>query len=77
MEYLKSTGERFKILVMPDHPTPCAIRTHSHENVPFAIYDSENPLSQGIESFTEDNALKTGFYIPDGHNLIEKLFIEK
>ena len=75
MEYLKSTGERFKILVMPDHPTPCAIRTHSHENVPFAIYDSENPLSQGIESFTEDNALKSGFYIPDGHNLLEKLFI--
>lgn len=77
MEYLKSTGERFKVLVMPDHPTPCSIRTHSHENVPFAIYDSENILSQGIESFTEDNALKTGFYIPDGHNLIEKLFIEK
>lgn len=75
MEYLKSTGESFKILVMPDHPTPCAIRTHSHENVPFAIYDSTKLLSQGIDSFTEDNALKSGFYIPDGHNLLEKLFI--
>lgn len=77
MEYLKNTGEDFKVLIMPDHPTPCAIRTHSHENVPFAIYDSTKCMSQGIESYSEDNALKTGFYIPDGHNLLEKLFIEK
>lgn len=77
MDYLKSTGEDFKILVMPDHPTPCAIRTHSHENVPFAIYDSSMPLNQGIDSFTEDNALKTGFYIPDGYNLLANLFINK
>ncbi len=77
MEYLKSTGEDYKILVMPDHPTPCAIRTHSHENVPFAIFDSRKVLNQGIDRFTEDNALKVGFYIPDGHNLLEELFIEK
>ena len=77
MEYLKSTGEDFKVLIMPDHPTPCVIRTHSHENVPFAIYDSSKPLSQGIDKYTEDNALKSGFYIPDGYNLLEKLFIEK
>ncbi len=76
MEYLKSTGEAFRVLVMPDHPTPCAIRTHSHENVPFAIYDSTNPISQGIDSFSEDNALKSGYYIPNGHNLLEKLFIK-
>ncbi len=77
MKYLDSTGERYKILLMPDHPTPCSIRTHSHENVPFAIYDSENHLSQGVEAFTEDNAASTDFYIPDGHNILEKLFINK
>lgn len=77
MEYLNKTGDDYKILVMPDHPTPCAIRTHSHENVPFAIYDSKKKLNQNVASFTEDNALTTGFYIPDGHNLLEKLFIEK
>ena len=76
MEYLNKTGEDYKILVMPDHPTPCAIRTHSHENVPFAIYDSRKELNQNVPSFTEDNALITGYYIPDGHNLLEKLFIE-
>ena len=77
MDYLRETGERFKVLLMPDHPTPCEIRTHSHENVPFAIYDSEKHLSQGIESYTEANAEKTGFFVPDGHNLLEKYFIEK
>ena len=77
MNYLNSTGEGYKILLMPDHPTPCAIRTHSHENVPFAIYDSTSPLSQGIDSFTEENALKANFYISDGHNLMEKIFIEQ
>ena len=77
MDYLKSTGDAFRILVMPDHFTPCTIRTHSHENVPFAIYDSTNHLSQGVESYTEENATKTGFFIPDGHNLLEKLFINK
>ena len=77
MDYLKGTGDDYKILIMPDHPTPCAIRTHSHENVPFAIYDSRKKLDQNVSSFTEDNALTTGFYIPDGHNLLEKLFIEK
>lgn len=77
MDYLKGTGERFKVLLMPDHPTPCAIRTHSHENVPFAIYDSEKQLSQGVNCYNEFEAEKASFYIPDGHNLLEKLFIEK
>lgn len=77
MDYLRSTGERFKVLLMPDHPTPCEIRTHSHENVPFAIFDSANLLSQGVNSYTERNAESTGFFLPDGHNLLEKLFIEK
>ena len=77
MEYLDSTGERYKVLLMPDHPTPCEIRTHSHENVPFAIYDSKNHLSQGIETYNEFNAEKTNFFLPEGHKLLEDLFIEK
>lgn len=77
MDYLSSTGEDFKVLIMPDHFTPCAIRTHSHENVPFAIYDSSKPLSQGIDSYTEANAAKSGFYIEDGYRILETLFINK
>jgi 2,3-bisphosphoglycerate-independent phosphoglycerate mutase len=76
MEYLDSTGEHYRVLLMPDHPTPCEIRTHSHENVPFAIYDSREPLQQGVLSYNEFDAEKTGFYIDKGHELLEKLFIK-
>lgn len=76
-EYLDRAGEEYKILLMPDHPTPCEIRTHSHEDVPFVIFNSTEKLSQGVNLYSESEAAKTGFYIPDGHNILEKLFIVK
>ncbi len=77
MKYLDSTGERYKVLLMPDHPTPCAIRTHSHENVPFAIYDSEKKESQGVGAYNEFEAEKTSIFVPEGHKIFEELFIVK
>ncbi len=77
MKYLDSTGERYRVLLMPDHPTPCEIRTHSHENVPFAIYDSEEKLNQGICAYNEFEAQKSDFFISEGHKIFEKLFIIK
>ncbi len=73
--YLKQSGEDFKILVLPDHPTPIEIRTHSSEAVPFMMYSSEKD-EEGIESFTEDNAEKTGFYLNEGEHLFD-YFIKK
>ncbi len=66
--YLQSTGEPFKIMVLPDHPTPLRIRTHSSDPVPFLIFDSEQD-AVGVASFTEENA-KTGLYIEDGSTLL-------
>ncbi|MBO7296135.1 MAG: cofactor-independent phosphoglycerate mutase, partial [Clostridia bacterium] len=40
-EYLAGSGDDFKILVLPDHPTPLEIRTHSSDPVPFMLYDSK------------------------------------
>ncbi|MDR0326243.1 MAG: cofactor-independent phosphoglycerate mutase [Oscillospiraceae bacterium] len=40
-EYLKSTGEPHRILILPDHKTPLEIRTHTSEPVPFVLFDSE------------------------------------
>lgn len=67
-EYLKSTGEHYKILVMPDHPTPIAIKTHSPKPVPFMIYDSQKAQNGG--TFTEEGAEKTGLYISDSRELM-------
>ena len=74
-EYLRSTAEDFKILVLPDHPTPIEIRTHSMEPVPFFLYDSRKDVC-GVTTFTEAAAAETGLYIPDGFTLMERV-IEK
>ena len=74
-EYLKSTAEDFKILVLPDHPTPIEIRTHSMEPVPFFLYDSRKD-AEGVTTYTEATAAETGLYIPDGFTLLERV-IEK
>ena len=74
-EYLKTSDEDFKILVLPDHPTPIEIRTHSMEPVPFFLYDSRKD-TVGVNPFTETTAAQTGLYIPDGFTLLDRV-IEK
>ena len=71
-EYLKSTNEDFKILVLPDHPTPLEIRTHSREPVPFFLYDSRSDAN-GVATYTEATAAECGLYIPDGFTLLERV----
>lgn len=73
--YLRSTGEHFKVMVLPDHPTPIRLRTHTIDPVPFLIYDSENEQF-GVDTFDEDSAATTGFYLPTGYRLLD-YFIEK
>lgn len=70
--YLESTGEPFKIMVLPDHPTPLRIRTHSSDPVPFFIYDSERQ-ENGVRTFDEETARETGLYIPKGYTLLDLL----
>lgn len=71
-EYLKSCGEDFRVMVLPDHPTPIRLRTHTILPVPFLIYSSDKRFL-GVSSFTEENAEATKKYIPHGHDLMELL----
>ena len=73
-EYLKNCGDDFKILVLPDHPTPIEIRTHSMEPVPFFIYTS-NDETDGVPVFTEKTAEEKGLYYPDGSQLLSHIII--
>jgi len=68
-KYLCSTGENFKIMILPDHPTPIRIRTHSITPVPFMIYSS-TAHKDGVDTFTELTAEATGTYVSDGYNLM-------
>ncbi len=75
-EYLKDSGEPFKIMVLPDHPTPIRIRTHSIDPVPFFMYSSEKEHT-GADSFSEASAAATGIYISKGHTLMELFTSDK
>lgn len=71
LKYLEECGEPFKILVLPDHPTPLDLRTHSSEPVPFFIYDSEC-AQKGVEHFTEFTCAAMDDFIPDGSKLLSE-----
>ena len=73
LEYLKEIGEDYHILIMPDHPTPLAIKTHTSDPIPYILFQSENPSEAATRIYSEDEAKKTGIYEPFGHLLIKKL----
>ncbi|MDE7306991.1 MAG: cofactor-independent phosphoglycerate mutase [Clostridia bacterium] len=68
-----AAGEDFAMLVTPDHPTPCAIKTHISDPIPYLLYTNVKNLSNGAKRYTEDEAKATGEYVAEGHKLIEKL----
>ena len=69
-DYLKGKGD-FRVLIMPDHPTPLCTKTHSREAVPYLIYDSRRQ-EKGIDCFTEENS-KQGTYISHGPDVMKNL----
>jgi 2,3-bisphosphoglycerate-independent phosphoglycerate mutase len=75
VEYLKSTGEPFKVLIIPDHRTPIAIRTHTSDPVPYVIYDStrETPVDTW-KQFNEKSAEASGNHFEEGHQLTDYFF---
>ena len=72
-EQLKSSGEPFRMLVLPDHPTPICVRTHTSEPVPYMLYDSTNELDKTYD-YNEKDAKDSGIYIAEGHTIINHLF---
>ena len=72
LEYLRGCGDDYRILVMPDHPTPLETKTHSREPVPFLIYDSRRN-EKGVSCFTEQSAADTGIFIEHGPDIMNML----
>ena len=71
-EGLEKSGEDFRMLVLPDHPTPIAVRTHVSDPVPYMLYDSTAPVdNKGL--YTEADAEAGGIYEPEGYTLIDHL----
>lgn len=62
----------YRLLLMPDHPTPIRVRTHTADSVPYLLYDSTAPLA-GNGHYNEREAKISGNYIEEGHTIIDKL----
>lgn len=73
-EYLKESGEDFGILVMPDHPTPLEIRTHSSDPVPFVyITGKDKDIKHPERIYSEKAAGETGLFIEKAHTLTDMM----
>ncbi len=77
LSYLEESGEDYHILVMPDHPTPLAIKTHTSDPIPYILFRSEENAPAKERVYTETAAKETGIYQPLGHLLMEKLLETK
>lgn len=71
-EGLDASGEDYRMLVLPDHPTPLRIRTHSSEPVPYLLYDSRKRLGSS-ESYCERTAKENGILRPEGYKMMDVL----
>lgn len=76
LSYLREKDEAFKILLLPDHPTPISVRTHTRAPVPFVIYNSENEVESGISAYSEKGGESTGLYLDRGEKLMTMLIGE-
>ena len=72
---MEDAGEDFRMLVLPDHPTPLRIRTHSSDPVPYVLYDSTRER-KSLARYTEAEAMATGIFEPRGCKLMER-FLQK
>jgi 2,3-bisphosphoglycerate-independent phosphoglycerate mutase len=69
---LPTITDRFKLMVLPDHPTPLTLKTHVSDPVPFAIYQSDQPVAGLTQPFDELSAAGTGLMIENGYQLMDR-----
>lgn len=72
---MEESGEAYRMLILPDHPTPVSVKTHTADPVPYLLYDSRKQEERDCV-YNEAEALRQGNLIQEGYRLIEKLFEE-
>lgn len=74
-EQMEAAGIDYRMLIMPDHPTPICVRTHTSDPIPYMIYDSRNRTEKAAGAlYNEAYAKETGIFIEKGYTLIDRLF---
>ncbi|MDO5539305.1 MAG: cofactor-independent phosphoglycerate mutase [Eubacteriales bacterium] len=72
-DQMDASGEEYRLLVLPDHPTPIRVRTHTADPVPYLLYDSTD-VKQRDWRYCERDAKMSGNYIAEGHKMMDYLF---
>lgn len=72
-EELDKSGEDYRMLILPDHPTPIWCRTHTSDPVPYMLYDSRKALGSQA-CYNEKTAKASGLFVQNGYTLIDRLF---
>ncbi|MBQ8588770.1 MAG: cofactor-independent phosphoglycerate mutase [Clostridia bacterium] len=72
---LEEKGIDYRMLILPDHPTPLKLRTHTRDSVPYIIYDSTSPKNNDVLAYTEAEAAKSGIVIEEGCKLMDRFII--
>ena len=70
VEKMEAAGEDFRLLVLPDHPTPIRVRTHTSDEVPYMLYDS-TAHQEHTWDYNEADGRTSGNRVSVGHKLID------
>ena len=72
VQAFQEAGTDFRMLILPDHPTPVRVRTHTVDPVPYLLYDSTENVD-GPDTYSEKTGAQTGIYVAEGYNLLSRL----
>lgn len=67
----------YSIMILPDHPTPLSLRTHTAEPVPYILYTKSSEKPSGVTGYDEFQAEGTGIFIKDGHTLMDRFLARR
>ena len=73
VEQMNASGEDYRMLILPDHPTPIRVRTHTSGPIPYLLYDSTKQLGD-FTAYNETVGEQSGIVRKDGYQLIDLLF---
>ena len=74
---MDASEEDYRMLILPDHPTPIACRTHTSNPIPYLLYDStDTGIKTENAQYNEKQAEESGIVVSEGYRLIEKLLAE-
>ncbi len=69
-ERMDASGEDYRLLILPDHPTPISCRTHVSTPVPYLLYDSRRREGSGL-LYSEKNGTAAGNFMEEGYRLMD------